>query len=316
MQEAAFSRAFARHRPDAIYERCEASQLVLHTLTQGSYPDPDGVTQLWQWCADKGVPTASLHLDLFYGLASPKDQGPQRQDLPREHPMFRVAHVFTPDGGHDDLWLRDGVNHHWLPPGVSHTECIDVGPDAPQDPDTLRIVADAVDMRRLESGRYLVGFAGSDGYHPEWPHRPQLVQWLRATYGDRFLHIGGSSTPRMTHLALNRIFASVPVWVGDSCMTRPDFPYWSDRVPETWGRGGFLIHPRVDAMAEHYSHYHLPGKIWVAGDWDALEYEIEFYLDPPGFRRDELRRVIADHTRRHDTYVNRVQTMLEVMEIT
>src|SRR5690606_35918409 len=163
-------------------------------------------------------------------------------------PMFKVAHVFTADGGHDAEFARDGVNHHWLPPGVNHEEAVDVERDhggwwlPPEFPEKV--------CDRLFEGRYLVGFAGSDGYHPEWPHRPALVRWLRDTYKDRFVHLGGSSTPRVTGLALNWAFGRVPVWVGDSCLTRPDFPYWSDRVPETWGRGGFLVHPRVDAMAE------------------------------------------------------------------
>lgn len=319
MSEQNFMRALEEPRLHGhLYNRALDCDLVLHTMTQGRYPNASECLKLWDLCADKGIPTASVHLDLFYGLSSPKDRGPQRQDLPREHPMFRVAHVFTPDGGHDDLWKRDGVNHHWLPPGVSHTECIDVGRDG----NGLMILPNALRdepwllelVERVVNGDYLVGFAGSDGYHPEWPHRPQLVAWLRETYGDRFVHIGGSSTPRVTHLALNRIFASVPVWVGDSCLTRPDFPYWSDRVPETWGRGGFLIHPGVDALNEHYGgpDFPTPGWDWVVGDWDALRREIDHYLAYP-HQRGLMRESMAERTRAHDTYVNRVQTMMDVI---
>jgi hypothetical protein len=303
-QEADFTRAMARARFSAIHSRALEADLVLHTMTQGSYPDPRRVTKLWDLCAERSIPTASIHLDLFYGLASPKDSGPQRQELPRAHPMFRVAHVFTADGGHDALWKRDGVNHHWLPPGVRHDEAIDVAPD---------LEASELGWKRRTRARErpLVGFAGSDGYHPEWPHRPQLVAWLRETYGSRFVHIGGSSTPRVTGLDLNRVFASVPVWVGDSCLTRPDFAYWSDRVPETWGRGGFLIHPRVDALNEHYGA-NVPGWEWECGDWTELRHEIDYWLRFPQ-TREEKRRNMAMMTRARDTYVQRVETMLDAI---
>lgn len=316
LQEREFTRAFAAGAFGPVYDRALSADLVLHTMTQGSYPDPERVLDLWRACERAGVPTASIHLDLFYGLASPKDQGPQRSELPREHPMFRVAHVFTADGGHQDEFARDGVNHHWLPPGVKHGEAIDIGPirwaGDPPDPSDERYPSLPVDvLANLADGQYLVGFAGSDGYHPEWPHRPQLVAWLRATYGDRFIHIGGSATPRVTGLALNRVLASVPVWVGDSCLTAPDVPYWSDRVPETWGRGGFLIHPRVESMCAQYGEV-LPGYDWQAGDWATLRTTIDFYVEHAD-RREEIRQRLAMATRDHETYVSRVAEMLAVI---
>jgi hypothetical protein len=307
VNERAMIEHLADDRTGWLWAAALESDLVIYTLTQGLFGNQASLVHLWKACERAGIPTAAVHLDLFYGLSSPKGaRGPQRCELPALHPMFRMAHVFTPDGWHDNEWARDGVNHHWLPPGVSHTECVDVDL---VEPGVVELPADV--FRRLLDREYLVGFAGSDGYHDEWPHRAELVAWLRETYGDRFLHIGGSATPRVTGLALNRVLASVPVWVGDSCHTAPDRAYWSDRVPETWGRGGFLIHPHVDALAEHYSHYHLPGSRWAAGDWDALRSEIELYLDPPGFTRDELRSRLAAHTRAHDTYLHRAQTIID-----
>jgi hypothetical protein len=233
--------------------------------------------------------------------------------------MFKVAYVFTADGGHDAEFARDGVNHHWLPPGVNHEEAIHVAPLPPLAlienpvtdgseplPDFVKtILTDAI------AGRYTVGFAGSDGYHPEWPHRPELVRWLRDTYGDRFLHIGGSATPRITGLAFNRVLASVPVWVGDSCLTSPGNAYWSDRISETWGRGGFLVHPRVDALNDRYGEA-LPGTAWEAGDWDALHAVIEHFVAHAD-AREQIRDRIVARTRAHDTYVHRVAEMLDTI---
>lgn len=303
LQEREFVRAFENGSFGRVYDRCLAADLVLHTMTQGSYPDPVQVLDLWAACARGGVPTASIHLDLFYGLASPKDSGPQRHDLPRTHPMFKVAHVFTADGGHQPEFERDGVQHHWLPPAVNHVEAVDV------EPGPVEVVDHQGYVRVIEPGQYDVGFAGSDGYHPEWPHRPQLVKWLRKTYGDRFLHVGGSSTHRVTGLMLNRVFANVPVWVGDSCLTSPGFAYWSDRIPETWGRGGFLIHPHVRALDERYGMPH-PGDSWEAGDFAALADAIESFLEARQLR-ESVREYFAEQTRANDTYVNRVQTIID-----
>lgn len=307
-QEAQFIASMGAGVNRRNHRRALASRLVLHTLTQGHMPQQTPALALWEACANAGIPTASVHLDLFYGLSSPKGhRGPQRSALPREHPMFRVDHVFTADGGHDAEWAYDGVNHHWLPPGVDGDEAIDVAPNDP------------VPDGPMFGSQYVVGFAGSDRYHREWPHRHALIDHLRDWYGDRFLHIGGTSTPRITGLALNRVLASVPVWVGDSCLTRPDFAYWSDRVPETWGRGGFLIHPNVDALNQHYAgdirfpHTH-PGATWEVGDWSALRAEIDGWLfDNP--HRDTTRAYFASMTRQRDTYLHRVQTILDTIGI-
>jgi len=291
-QEADFMTALDTERGRALVaDRAVAADLVLHTMTQGQYPDTDATVRLWNLCAQRGIPTASMHLDLFYGIGAAKRGGVQRRHLPAQHPMFRVAHVFTPDGSHDHLWKRDGVNHHWLPPGVGARWCYDATPMPSQ---------------------YLVGFAGSDRYHVEWPHRGELLAHLRDWYGDRFVHLGGTSTPRVNGEDLNRWYRSVPVWVGDSCLTAPDFRYWSDRVPETWGRGGFLIHPRVDALNERalqLTGEQHPGWQWECGDWRTLRDLITSWItaEVPRLHMQELMTTIS---RKRDTYVDRVCRVL------
>lgn len=304
MREAEMIRLLDSGAHGPLFDRAFAADAVCYVMTQGRFPKGEVLLDLWAACERVGVATFAVHLDLYYGLASPKDRGPQRYALPSAHPMFKVSCVFTADGGHDADFARDGVHHYWLPPGVNHEEAIDV------EPGPVVVTNHAGNGRTIEPGEYDVGFAGSDGYHPEWPHRPQLVEWLRDTYGDRFLHIGGSATRRVTGLDLNRVFASVPIWVGDSCLTRPDFPYWSDRVPETWGRGGFLIHPRVDALTDYYRVAH-PGDSWIAGDWEALHDEIAFWGDPT--MREARRVFLAGHTRTFGTYRDRARTILETI---
>ncbi len=83
--------------------------------------------------------------------------------------------------------------------------------------------------------------------------------------------------------------------------------YCSDRIPETIGRGGYLIHPFVDGVLADYTTdddglyvagEHCGG--WRLGDWDDLEVEIETALDDPDHREAVAARgrahVIANHT--------------------
>ena len=195
---------------EALRAQFVAADLVLHTLTQGSYPAVDEVLGLWQSCRNAGVPTASIHLDRFYGLSSAKDTGPQRCDLPRLHPMFRVQYCFTADGDNQEQYERDGVNHHWLPPAVCHEECY----DAEADPKWAGIE---------------VAFVGARGYHPEHP-RDKLVDHLAGRFGDVYTRVAGDTEwGTVRGHDLNRLYASVPVFVGDSCFAGTSIRYTSDR---------------------------------------------------------------------------------------
>lgn len=85
--------------------------------------------------------------------------------------------------------------------------------------------------------------------------------------------------------------------------------YASDRVPETLGRGGFLIHPAVEGVTDG-SHFtdgtHLV--TWPLGDWDGLDDKIRYYLE-----HDTARRRIAaagrEHVLSHHTYSVRVRQL-------
>lgn len=289
----------------AFLERAQSADLVMHTMTQGLYPNPDAVTELWRLLKEAGVPTASYHLDRFYGLGSPKDSGPQRCDLPRLHPMFKVEHVFTADGDHQAEFERDGVNHHFLRPGVRTEHAHDSEAYPPW------------------VGQWDVAFIGSSGYHPEHSHRGEMVAQLREWYGPRFLHIGpgtsdsvtldtGEVVDRLRGHNLNRLYSSIPVTVGDSCLLTRNGYYTSDRPYECYGRGGFLIHPGVYGLVEAIGDY--PGHGWNLGDWDSLHNEIERYLTDP-VDRENTRQRLAAEVRQNHTYTVRVRQMLDVIGI-
>lgn len=234
------------------------------------------------------VPTVAFHLDRWWGLTA---NG--RQDSVWTEPFFRCEHFFSTDGAHDLEWAVAGVNHVWMPPAVSEFECV---PGTPRD-----------------EWRSDIGFLGSvRGYHPENPHRQELVRWLRDTYGDRFRQFPGDGRPGIRGDDLRDLIASVKVWVGDSCLAPrvdggPMVRYWSDRVPEITGRGGFLLHPHVEGLDEATA---LTVDTWPMGDWGLLQGKIMWWLD-----RDHERSVRAgaarEHVLKHHTYTVRMAQVLE-----
>jgi hypothetical protein len=161
---------------------------------------------------------------------------------------------------------------------------------------------------------YDVAFVGSDGrgYHEaEWPYRRQVVAKVAEICerrGWRFRNPGGAHPKIDRGDDLNSFYATVPVLVGDSlCPQRERSLYWSDRVPETWGRGGYLVMPEIDAMGLHLG----PHPTYAWGDWAELEVEIERGLFKPE-QRAEIVRTNQELTRMYGTYRNRVQTIIEV----
>ncbi|MFH0902130.1 MAG: glycosyltransferase [Pseudomonadota bacterium] len=231
-------------------------------------------------------PTVAYHLDLYAGL-------PRSANVDSE-PWWRCKYVFTADGGSDDFWREHRINHYWAPPGVYGKECYlaEPGPE-----------------------RYDVIFVGSgkNGYHPEWPYRKQLLDWLANTYGERFVLFGrGGELECVRGAALNQLYASAKVVVGDSlCLGFQHRRYWSDRVPETLGRGGFLIHPAVSGLEQFFrNREHLV--TYDYGDFDGLKQTIDYYLAHDE-ERETIRLVGHEEVKSRHTYANRMAWMLETV---
>jgi hypothetical protein len=152
-------------------------------------------------------------------------------------------------------------------------------------------------------------FTGSRGYHSEYGFRPMLVDWLRATYGDRFGHYGNDGIRVLRQHDLNVALASAKVVVGDSCFGgRPN--YVSDRYYETRGRGGFLLHPQVSGVD-------LCGVATYAGNCDDekladLKVKIDYYLEN-GEAREMLRKQGFEWVANNETYTHRAQQILETV---
>lgn len=251
----------------------------------------DNINAVWQFqMLDKarrfGVPTIGVHLDRWWGL---------EREHQLERPFFACEYLYTADGGHQEQWESMGINHRWFPPGVSERWCRPGMHRAEYDCDVLFV------------GNWV------DYGHRAWKHRLELVDFLSRTYGGRFLALPRRGHHAIRGLELNDVYWSAKVVVGDSCLVpKPDGSpmthYCSDRVPETLGRGGILVHPRVEGVTDLYNYVW-----WELGDWADLRKEIDGIIidgeDAPEHRQHHIDMIKANHT-----YTVRMRTVLnEVM---
>lgn len=266
------------------------SQLFVWVHTHGwRTPGENHMVDVLNKLKLEGVVTCTYHLDLWLGLD-------RQKDLVGDDFYQHIGHFFTVDKKMAE-WLNanSAVRGHYLPAAVFDEECA-------WEPVLEAPINDVI-------------FVGSRGYHPEWKYRPQLIDWLRATYGHRFLHVGGDGdTGTKRGAALNAIYQTSKVAVGDSLCLNFDYPwYWSDRVYETLGRGGFLIHPYVEGMGEHFEDgKHL--KFYQYGDFDQLKGLIDYYLGHDA-EREAIRKAGHEHVKANHTYKHRWAHILEVLGV-
>ncbi len=158
-------------------------------------------------------------------------------------------------------------------------------------------------------------FVGSKGYHPEYPYRPMLIDYLKQTYGKRFLHVGGDGdTGTIRGDKLNRIYAKSKIAIGDSLNLNFDYPYYtSDRLFESTGRGGFTIYPDIKGLRDLFVDKE-EIVFYEHGNFKDLKNKIEYYLEH-NEEREKIRLSGHERTKREHTYVHRWQTILGELSI-
>lgn len=235
-----------------------------------------------------GVPTASYHLDLYIGLK-------RQSDLDTD-PFWRTDFVFTPDGDAESakIFKEKGINHFYIKPGVDAAECSLLAR-----PKTHALI-----------------FVGSVfDYHPEWQYRTQLHNWLLSNYQGRYELWGPHGQGLVRNEALNELLASTKITIGDSLHLPNHDYYWSDRVYETLGRGGFLIHPYIKGMEEEF----VGGKHLVYyeyGNWEQLRQLIDHYLsDENEEEREAIRLAGHEYVIKHATYDQRLAQAFKIMKL-
>lgn len=232
--------------------------------------------------AAMGVPTVSYHLDRWFGL--------DRQHQVDDQPFFRTDLVVSPDDS--PLWPEHGVNHFWLPPGVYGPECEPVPPNPRRWP-------------------YDVVFVGSHPYpHPEWAkYRSDLLAAFSRAFRGRFGVLPRRGVP-IRGRDLQELYATVPVVLGDSCLAGESHLYHSDRIPETVGRGGLLIHPYVKGLFDGETYQRgVHFLTYTLGDFAEAVDLARWGLAHP----DEAMAIRTDgrgHVLEHHTYERRMGQVL------
>lgn len=271
--------------------------MFLFTRTWGNLVTLRHLSQL----KERKIPSVSYHLDLYVGLSRKYlHEGATLETVLQTDPFWRTDFVFTPDGdpGSQKIFEQNGVNHYYLPAGVFGPECY------------------LEEERGVGADVLFVGggdYPGSpNGYgHPEWPYRDKLIQWLRDTYGDSFVK-KGHPQETVRNDELNRLYADSKVVVGDSvCLDFKHKYYWSDRVYETIGRGGFLIHPFIEGLDDEFKD----GETIVFyeyGNLEDLKQKIDYYLQHDE-EREQIRINGHEFVKRNCTYTQRLTELLKIV---
>lgn len=268
-----------------LVDRVTEFDFVLWTRTGWDPPVPVHLQHaILQRSEAAGKAVVGFHLDRWFGL--------NRENQIKTEPFFRSTIVFTADGGRQKEFAERGVNHVWLPPGVSRDECL-------REP-----------RRRREFLHDVVFCGSSDWYHSEWSYRIDLVRWLEKTFRGR-LGVYPRDKPALRGQDLVDLYGNAKVMVGDSCLAGGAKYYWSDRIPETLGRGGFLIHPYVVGIEDHFTdEEHLA--LYQLGDFDMLKELIEKYVADDA-ERERIAKAGKEHVLANHTYEVRTEQMLDIL---
>lgn len=212
--------------------------------------------------------TVSWLFDLYHDL--PKEMNCSRSF--KDNP-FQADYVFMSDGGELEVkkeTLRQGIHE----------------PEAK--------------LLKREY-KYDVAFIGSDTYMK----RHQLLEFLRETYKDRFVHYGMGGLPETRGIELNEILATSKVVVGDSV---PADRYWSNRIYEVLGRGGFLLHPRVNGLDKefHYYKHFIP---FDHGNFEQIKEIVDYFVSHDK-ERERIRLAGHKFCKENYTYTKRCRYLL------
>ncbi len=274
-------------RSEDILAACVSSDLFIWIHTHGwETQGKISMEKLLQTLKTLSIPSMTYHLDLWFGL--------QRQKDLESFPVYKmIDHFFTVDSQMAN-WFNEKteVKGHYLPAGVFGPEC------------TIRDVTKKHDVL----------FVGSKKYHSEWPYRPKLIDWLDKTYGNRFEHYGNGGVRSIRGLDLNKLYWSTKVVVGDTLCIDFNYPdYWSDRIYETLGRGGFLIHPYVPGLEKEFTdREHVV--FYEYNNFEQLQQLIDYYIENDD-EREKIRLAGHSLVKSNYTYKHRWQKILEDLGI-
>lgn len=184
-------------------------------------------------------------------------------NYPREYQVatksfFKSDYVFTTDGGNDEKFKELGVNHKCIRQGIFKEECF---------------------MDNPSPIKYDVVFVGSES--PIYPERTDRIHLMGKKFSLKWF--GKENTDEKRGTRLNELYSETKIVIGDSYYSPH---YWSNRVVETLGRGGFLIHQEVEGLKEEYPYL----VTYKRGDLKDLANKIEYYLKNENERREIVKK--------------------------
>lgn len=194
----------------------------------------------------EGMKTVCWLFDLYFGY--------HRENQLKTRAFFRSDFVFTTDAGHQKEFLNLGIKHIPVRQGIFKGECVLL----PFKFHTNRVI-----------------FVGSDS--SQYPERSKLVREIGADW------FGKKDTNELRGMALNELYSRTRIVIGDSFYSPY---YWSNRIVETLGRGGFLIHQEVPGLKEEYPYL----VTYRKGDAEDLKKKIAHYLSHETERREIVKK--------------------------
>ena len=110
-------------------------------------------------------------------------------------------------------------------------------------------------------------------------------------------------------MSLNKALSEVKIVVGASY---PSNYYWSNRIYEITGRGGFILHPETFGLDEEFTdgvHY----VSYRRNNFTQLQNKIQYYLENDE-EREQIREAGYRHCSQNLTYTHRVQSLLTTIQ--
>ena len=276
---------------------CQDFDIFLFVRTWGETVTLDHLKCL----KERNIPTVSYHLDLYVGLARKYlHRNKTFENVLHTDPFWQCDYVFSPDGdpNSQNIFEENGINHYYMKPGVFEPECI---------------------LNLKQEHKYDVLFVGGGDKigsphiygHPEWNYRNELITWLYKNYNN-FTKFGHPQET-IRNERLNELYSNTKIVIGDSvCVGFNHTYYWSDRIYETIGRGGFLIHPYIKGLEEEFTD----GEnivFYEYGNFEQLKEKIDYYLEHSE-EREKIRKAGFELVKSKCTYTDRMKQMLEVVD--
>jgi hypothetical protein len=251
-------------------------------------------------CKKHNIKTITWHPDGYYNytisheqymvMGNPNWIGTRHDSViaPKEsrNLAYCTDYVCTPEGYANEIYRELGINHFVLRQGI-YNECCYKGIPNYQPYDIL-----------------FVG-STSNAYHT---YRKSLINYLKNTYEDRFLHIGENEND-VRGDELNNLIASCKVIIGESIF-HPQ--YWSNRIYETIGRGGFCLHAYHEGIENEYKIKEHFDVFYRDESFEVIKEKIDYWIN----NNEEREKIAINgmiHTQKYHTLANRANQLIDIL---